>query len=643
MSSQFPQLFKPFRLGQLELKNRIVMPPMVTNYGSEDGFVTEELKHYYAARARGGVGLIIVEATCVESREGKGLMRQLLIDDDRFVPGLRDLVDVVKQEGAKIAIQLHHAGSEGRQSLTGIQPVAPSPIPKPGNEMPRELTTEEVNELVLSFATAAQRAKSAGFDGVEIHGAHGYLIAQFLSSFFNERLDFYGGEIEGRARFLTEIIKATRELVGKEYPVWCRMNGREFGPEAGLTDEEAQQVARMAQYAGSDAIHVSVFAYGISPHTAPPMAQPHGNLVRFAETVKRAVTVPVITVGRIDPEIAEKVIREDRADLIAIGRALIVDPELPNKAAPGKLHEIRPCIGCQTCLDSLNIGQGLMRCVVNPTVGREDESVIHRADTPKKVMIIGGGPAGMEAARVSALRGHDVVLYERGQRLGGQLLLASAPPHKESLETFADYQRSQLSELGVRVEMGQEVGAAFIEDAKPDVVILAIGVKPFIPQIPGIDRSNVITADDVLADKAAVGDRAAVIGAELVGCETAEFLADKGKGVTLMRRGEEVATKVNPRSREHLLARLSSKGVTLLTGVRYQEITDQGVIITTQKGRTHTVEADTVVLAAGSLTDSDLYESIEGKVPELYRIGDCVEPRDIKSAVTEGYFTALKV
>jgi 2,4-dienoyl-CoA reductase-like NADH-dependent reductase (Old Yellow Enzyme family)/thioredoxin reductase len=616
---------------------------MVTNFGSEDGFVTDKLLDYYAARARGGVGLIIVEATCVESREGKGLMRQLLIDDDRFVPGLRDLVDVVKQEGAKIAIQLHHAGSEGKRSLTGIQPVAPSPIPKPGNEVPRELTTEEVDELVQSFATAAQRAKNAGFDGVEIHGAHGYLIAQFLSSFFNERRDFYGGEIEGRAKFLTEIIKATRELAGKDFPVWCRMNGREFGPEGGLTDEEAQQVAQLAQQAGADAINVSVFAYGVSPHTAPPMAQPHGNLVRFAETVKRAVTVPVIAVGRIDPETAEKVIKEERADLIAIGRALIVDPELPNKAASGKLHEIRPCIGCQTCLDSLNVESGLMKCVVNPIVGREDESVIQRAETPKKVMIVGGGPAGMEAARVSALRGHEVALYERGQRLGGQLLLAATPPYKESLETFADYQRSQLSELGIRVEMGQDVDATFIENKKPDVVILATGVNPFIPQIPGIERSNVVTSDDVLAGKVEVGERVAVIGAELVGCETAEYLAEKGKSVTLMRRGEEVATKVNPRSRLHLLARLPAKGITILTGVSYKEITDQGVIITTQRGATQTVEADTVVLAAGSLIDSGLYESIEGKVPELYRIGDCVEPRDIMSAVTEGYFTALKV
>jgi len=643
MSSPFPLLFQPFRLGPLELKNRIVMPPMVTNYGSDNGFVTEKLKRYYAARARGGAGLIIVEAACVERREGKGLKRQLLIDDDCFVNGLSDLVREVKEHGAKIAIQIHHTGSEGSRSLTGMQPVAPSAIPKPGHEMPRELTTEEVSELVVRFAKAAQRAKSAGFDGVEIHGAHGYLVSQFLSSFFNRRRDLYGGEIEGRARFLTEIIQKTRELVGDEYPVWCRMNGREFGPEAGLTTEEAQQVARMAEHAGADAIHVSVFAYGISPRTAPPMAQPPGNLVRFAEAIKEAVTVPVIAVGRIDPETGERVIQKKRADLISIGRALIADPEIPNKAASGKLDEVRACVGCMTCLDCVTAWHEPLRCLVNPTVGREDESLIQRADKPKKVFVIGGGPAGMEAARVSALRGHDVTLYDSGEKLGGQLLLASVPPHKESLETFARYQRSQLSLLGVRVELGQEVTAALVENAKPDVVIMATGVKPLVPRLPGIDGPNVVTAVDVLAGKAKVGEKVAIIGAELVGCETAEFLADKGKRVTLMRRGEEVATKMNPTSREHLLARLPAKGITLLTGVRYQEITDQGVIITTKEGAMQTVEADTIVVAAGSLLDPELSLAMEGKVSEFHRIGDCVEPRDIMAAVTEGYFTALNV
>lgn len=643
MSARFRRLFQPFRLGRLELRNRIVMPPMVTSYGSEDSLVTEQLKDYYAARARGGVGLVIVEAACVDAPAGKIIKRQLQIDDDRFVPGLTELAQAVKEQGARVAIQLHHAGSEARSSLTGLQPAAPSPIPKPGLEMPRELTTEEVGELVLCFARAARRAQSAGFDGVEIHGAHGYLIAQFLSSFFNRRSDVYGGGIRGRARFLIETIRATRELVGGQYPVWCRLNGREFGAEAGLSTEEAQQAARMAQDAGADAIHVSVFGYGVSPYAAPPMAQPPGNLVRFAEAVKSAVNVPVIAVGRIDAGTAEKVIEEGRADLVAIGRALIADPELPNKAASGKLDEIRPCIGCWTCVDCVISWREPLRCVVNPAAGREQEGVVRRADRPKKVLVVGGGPAGMEAARVSALRGHHVVLYEAGQRLGGQLLLASIPPYKEVLETFADYQRSQLSALGVRVELGQHVSAALVEEARPDVVVLATGVRQAAPQIPGIDRPNVVTAVDVLTGKAEVGDKVAIIGAELVGCETAEFLAAGGREVTLMRRGDEVATKVNPTVREHLLARLSASGITMLTGVRYQEITDRGVIIMTGEGKRQTVEADTVVLAAGSSPDTELYQALEGKVPELKLVGDCVEPRNIMSAVAEGYFVALEI
>ncbi|MCK4581637.1 MAG: FAD-dependent oxidoreductase, partial [Dehalococcoidia bacterium] len=633
MSLQFPRLLQPFRLGQLELRNRIVMPPMATRFSSEDGFVTEQLRDYYAARARGGVGLVIVEASCVDAPAGKGWQSQLMIDDDRFVRGLAELVHVVKEQGAKIAIQLHHAGSEARSSITGVQPVAPSPIPRPDREMPRELTTEEVSELVLRFATAAQRADSAGFDGVEIHGAHGYLVAQFLSSFFNKRSDVYGGGIERRASFLSEIIQRTKELAGREYPVWCRMNGREFGAQAGLSTEEAQEVARMVQNAGAEAINVSVMAYGVSPRTAPPMAQPPGNLVRFAEAIKSVISIPVIAVGRIDPATSETVIEEGRADLIAVGRALIADPELPNKAASGKLDDIRPCIGCQTCLDCITTWHEPVRCVVNPAVGKERECAVQRADSPKKVFVVGGGPAGMEAARVSALRGHNVVLYDRGETLGGQLLLASIPPYKEVLETFANYQRTQLSRVGVKVELGQEVSAALVEEAKPDAVILATGMRLLVPQIPGVDRSNVVSALDVLAGKVEVGNKVAVIGAEVVGCETAEFLAEKGKKVTLMRRGEGMATKLNPTSREHLLARLEAKGVTMLTGVQYQEITDEGVIITTRQAESQTVEADTVVLAAGSLPDTELYEALKGKVPELCLVGDCVEPRDVMSAV----------
>jgi 2,4-dienoyl-CoA reductase-like NADH-dependent reductase (Old Yellow Enzyme family)/thioredoxin reductase len=641
MNSPFPQLFQPYHLRNLDLRNRIVMPPMVTNYASPNGFVTDRLRDYYAARARGGVGLVIVEATCVESRAGRGFKGQILIDDDRFLPGLRELTREVKAHGAKIAVQVHHAGSETGSRLIGVQPVAPSPIPKPGGEVPRELTTAEVESLIQRFAKAAQRAQRAGFDGVEIHGAHGYLIAQFLSSFFNRRTDAYGGGIEGRARFLTETIRAAKKLTGEEYPVWFRMNGREFGPEGGFTGEEAQKVAQMAQEAGADAVHVSAFAYGISPRATPPMAQPPGNLVRFAETVKRAVTIPVIAVGRIDPPTGEAVLKENRADLVAIGRALIVDPELPQKAATGRLEQVRPCIACQTCFDCIEAWREPLRCAVNPAAGRERESVVHRAERRKKIFVVGGGPGGMEAARVGALRGHDVVLYERAQELGGQLLLAAVPPHKAILARLVAYQRSQLPAVGVRVELGRGVDASLVDEVKPDVVILATGAENTVPRISGVENPRVATAVDVLAGKADVGQKVAVIGAELVGCETAEFLADAGRQVTVMRRGDEVATKVNPTNREHLLARLAAKGIAVLTGVRYQEITDHGVVIATREGETRTIAADTVVLAAGSSVNDELYRNLEGKVAELCRVGDCVEPRDILSAVTEGYFTAL--
>jgi len=643
MSTDFSELFQPFRLGQIKLRNRIVMAPMVTHYSTDEGFVTEQLKNYYVARARGGVGLVIVEATCVDDQVGESFKRHLRINDDSHLPGLAQLVRAVKQEGAKIAIQLQYAGVEASLDQTGVQKVAPSPIARPNGEMPRGLTIQEVGELVLRFAKACHRAKKAGFDGVEVHGAHDYLLAQFLSSFFNRRSDIYGGGIKERARFLSEIIQSSKELVGQEYPVWCRLNGCEFGAQSGITTQEVQEVAKIAQNAGADAIHVSVMAYGVSPRSAPPTAQPPGNLIRFAEGVKRVVNIPVIAVGRIDPMTAEKALEEKRTDLISIGRALIADPEVPNKIASGKIEQIKPCISCWTCFDCVRAWNGPLRCAVNPIVGKEKECIIQRADRQKNVLVVGGGPAGMEAARVSALRGHNVTLYDQGQYLGGQLLLASIPSHKKVLETFVDYQREQLSAVGVKVKLEQKVSASMVEEAKPDVVILATGARQIIPQISGIDRPTVILAQDVLAGNAKVGNKVAIIGAELVGCEVAEFLIDKGSSVILMRRGENAATDVNPTIREHLLARLAAKGVTMLMGVLYQEVTDQGITITTKEGKRQIVEVDTVVIAAGNSPDAELSEALDGKVPELYLVGDCVEPRNIMSAVAEGYFAALEV
>jgi len=638
---QFPKLFEPGRIGSLELKNRLVMPPMATNYASKDGAVMQRQIDYYEERAKGGVGLVIVEITCVDSPVGKGTARQIAIDDDRFIPDLSKLAEAIKRHGARAAIQIHHAGRQTSAQWTGHQPVAPSPIPVPGGEQPRELTLSEIATLVTRFAEAAGRAKKAGFDGVEIHGAHGYLISEFLSPLSNHRQDAYGGSIENRARFLLEVIKAIRERVGRGYPVWCRLSAMEIGVEGGITLEETQVVAQLAEKAGVDAIHVS--AHAVAPARRPPMAQPPCTFVPLAEGVKKVVSVPVITVGRIPPELGEGVLRDGKADFISIGRALLADPHLPQKVAMGRMEDIRPCIYCLTCLDSMNWRKEGVCCVVNPTLGREREYELKLlAESPKKVVVVGGGPGGMEAARVAALRGQKVYLFDDGDELGGQLLLASKPPFKDTIETFRQYLVGEVTRLGVELRLRQRFTADVLNELKPDVVVLATGVKPFIPQIPGMQSKKVLQASEVLVG-AETGERVAVIGGELVGCETALYLVEQGKKVTIMRRGPELATKVHQFVREPLVGRLRYRGVSIFTGIEYEEITEAGVVIRTGTGERKVVEADTVVLAAGATPNTELLTALQGKVAQVFSVGDCVEPRGIREAVEEGYRAGLQI
>ena len=635
---QFQKLFEPAWIGRMSLRNRLVMPPMATNYASEEGFVTQRMMDYYQERAKGGVGLVIVEFTCVDSPVGRATPRQLLIDDDKFIPELSKLAEAIRLHGAKAAIQIHHVGRQARSSVTGHQPVGPSPIPAPGAELPRELTPSEIAGIVARFAEGAERAMRAGFDGVEIHAAHGYLISQFLSPLSNQRQDAYGGDVENRARLLLEVIEAIRGRVGKDYPVWCRLSAIEFGAEGGITPEETQVVAQLAERAGVDAIHVSGHAVG--PGRRPPMAQPPGVMVPLAEGIKKVVSVPVIAVSRISPELGESVLQEGRADLIAMGRALIADPHVPQKVASGRGEDITPCIYCQTCLDSVVSREEGICCVVNAALGREREYELKPAERPKRVVVVGGGPGGMEAARVASLRGHKVTLFERDDELGGQLLLASKPPFKDTIDTFRRYLADQLAKLGVELRLGENFTAELLDQFKPDAVVLAAGVMPFVPQIPGVDGKQVLLATEVLAG-AETGERVAVIGGELVGCETAAYLAEQGKRVTIMRRGPELATKVGPSVRAPLIRRLEAKGVSILTGVEYEGITEAGVIVRTGEGERRTVEADTVVLAAGAKPNTELLAAVEGKVPQVFCVGDCIEPRGIREAVEDGYRVGL--
>lgn len=640
-SARFEKLFQPGKLGTMEVKNRIVMPPMATGYASEDGAVTDRLIAYYEERAKGGPGLIIVEISCIDAPVGRGLARQISIDSDTFIPGLARLASAIKRHGARAAIQLHHAGRQTSSRLTGFKPVAPSPIPGREGEVPKELAVDEIKRLVACFAEAACRAREAGFDGVEIHGAHGYLVSQFLSPLSNKRQDEYGGSVENRARFLIEVIRAIRSRMGRDYPVWCRLSAVELNVEGGITLEETKVVAKLAEEAGADAIHVSAHAVGVARR--PPMAQQPGAFIEYAEAVKRVVSVPVIAVGRITPEVGEEALRQGRADFIAMGRQLLADAHTVEKIADGRLEDIRPCLRCFYCLDSVGRRRGNgVGCTVNPTLGKEREWASPPAGKKKRVVVVGGGPGGMQAAIVAAQRGHEVVLFEQAAELGGQLILAAKPPFKDTIEAYRQYLVAQVNKLGVEVRLKQEFTPDLLSELKPDVVILASGVKPFIPDIPGIKGKNVLLAGQVLSG-AETGERVVIIGGELVGCETALYLLDRGKKVTIMRRGTRLATKVNRSVREPMIERLHVKGATVLTGVEYEEITDDGVVVRDSEGKRRLVVADTVVVAAGAVPNDGLAKLLKGRVPRLVRVGDCVAPRGIREAVEEGYRAGLEV
>ena len=652
--SQFKKLFEPARLGRLELKNRIVMPPMIDNLGMPEGHVSQKSLDYFEARAKGGIAMIIVESTCVDAPVGKNVPRMLRMDDDECIPGLTGLAKIIKKHGAKAAIQPTHAGITTKVAFTGCQPVGPSEVARPGYDQPRALTVEEIHQVENKFVEAALRAQKAGFDAVELHGAHPYLGSQFLSAAWNKRTDEYGGTLENRARFVLEIQKKVREAVGKDFTVWWRLNGAEyglekFGIENCTTLEEAQQVAKWLEEAGADAISVTCWGMGVyANYHRVAMASPRGHLLPLAEGIKKVVNIPVLAVGGLDLELGEKVLEEGKSDFILMGRGLLADPELPNKAASGNVDDINPCIRCNYCGDICNArdgNTGQIGCTVNAVLGHEREYVLKPAEKKKKVMVVGGGPAGMEAARVAALRGHNVTLWEKSDMIGGQVRLAIIPPHKEEIGLFLDYLERQAKKAGVEVKLGQEVDVEAVKKAKPDAVILAVGVKPNIPGVPGINRDNVVLAEDVLTGKASIGGRVVVIGGEPVGCETAEYLAERGrKVVAIITLEPAMATKEGVSMREPLLDRLGRFGIEMFAGViGCDEINEQGVKITITEGKSRLLEADSVVLAAGSKPNTDLAMELRDSGIEFQLAGDCIEPRRIMDAVAEGYRAGLAI
>jgi len=633
------KLLEPIRIGEMWLKNRIVMAPMGTRLASEIGAVTGATKEYYKERARGGVGLIITETSWVSYPAGKYGLTHLRADEDRFIAGLNDLAEVVQAEGARIALQLYHAGRYG----VGLDLVSASDVPHPFNGIvPRPLNSEEIKSLVEAFAESAGRARQAGFDAVEIHGAHGYLINQFLSPYTNRRTDEYGGTIEGRARFALEIVQAVRRKVGSKFPIIFRMSADEF-VEGGLKLDESKVIAQMLEGAGVNALHVSAGIYESISWMMQPPARPKACLIHLAQGIKQKVSIPVISVGSItDPMLAEQILKEGKTDLVAMGRSLIADPEVPKKTAQGKFEDIRPCIRCNRCVERI-FSHRRIRCTVNAFAGREAEFKLRPSQQPKSVLVVGGGPGGMEAARVLALRGHQVSLWEKRQRLGGLLPSAAQPPHKEELLEFTRWLEKQIEHLGVDIKLNSEVTPETVAELKPDAVIVATGSSPCVPQFPMSREANVVQAQDVLEETVNSGDTVIVAGGGTVGSETAEFLAEKGKQVTIVEMLDDIATDMEAITRSLLLARVREKGVRVLTSRRVREVTPKGLVVVDKEENEEELLADMLVLAIGSQPNRELLEKLSEKVAEVYAVGDCVMPRKIMNAVYEAAHIALEI
>ena len=648
---RFKKLFEPVTVGRLELKNRIVMAPINSHLGTELGGVNERLINYYVERAKGGVGLIITDAMCVDWPVGKAGTSPLRIDEWKYVNGLHDLTDAVHEYGTKIAAQLHHAGRQNSMLVCaeGQELVAPSPIPclPTGGDMPRELTIPEIEELVNKFIMAAQRAKAAGFDAVEIHGAHGYLITQFISPHTNKRNDEYGGSFDGRMKFPLKIVEGTRAMLGPDYPILFRMCADEY-IEGGINLEESKLIAQKLVEAGVDILDITSGIYESPPawHAwiYPVYDMEPGCRVYLAEEIRKAADVPVIASGKLsDPVLVEKVISEGKADLVAMGRGLLADPELPKKAFEDNLDDIRPCIYCdEACVGGLS-NLWHIGCQVNAALGREREYEIKPAEQTKKVIVIGGGPAGMEAARVLALRRHDVTLFEKKDRLGGQLIPAAVPSFKRPIVSFTEYLKNQITKLNVDIQLGKEATPTLIEKINPDAVVLATGANELIPDMPGVNGENVVTATDLLLGNKEAGEKVAIVGGGQVGSELAWFLAEKEKKVTIIEMGFAVASSVNLFSRFYLLNKLTEFGIDTQIGTTAKEITKYGVVVVDINGIEKFVEADTVVLAAGYVPNSDLSNQLKNTVKELYSIGDCVSLGKIGGAIHGGYRVALRI
>lgn len=628
-------LFSPFHIKGLQLTNRIVMPGLASFLIEDDGSITDKTVEHYRRRAAGGPAMVIMEA-CAVSPEGIVSPHQARIYEDRFMEGLSRIAHAVKAEGAVPALQLHHAGRQTTSRIIKQKPVAPSNLPCPTikGEV-QALSIDRIQKLVVKFGEGAQRAVEAGFELIEIHGAHGYLVNQFLSGFSNVRDDEYGGDITGRTRFAMEIVKEIRKRVGKTLPLSFKISAQEFVPN-GLTVEESIRILRLLSDAGIDIVQVSAGNDATVEWICQPMFMKKACLADSAATIRGALRIPVMAVGRInDPHVADAIIADGKADLVCIGRGLLADPELPRKAEQGRLDDIRHCVACNTCMESI-FRKGRVECLVNPSLGREKEMELIPSDSPKRVMVIGGGPGGMNVAWIAAKRGHDVHLLEKQSALGGQLILGSIPNYKKELLSLIEYQKRQVMNCGVKCHLNVEVTLDVVKKHNPDVVILATGATPIMPDIAGLDRSILYSFADVFNHDETAKKNTVVVGGGAIGCEIALHLSESGCPVTIVEQLPRLGGQLESVTRKVLLEKLEKGNVRILVGHRLVRGEANGVIVVGDGGRESRVETERVVMAVGSKPEDALYDQIKSLGTVVYQIGDCLEPRSAKTAIYEG-------
>ena len=649
LTTDFSPLFDPIKIGKLNLKNRIVMAPMCSRLPTADGEVTPALIDHYRVRAKGGAAMLIIEFARIDDKLSSAEWGMLSASSDRFSVGLGLLAETITLNGAHACLQLAHAG---RQSSYAEPCLSPSAIPDlmyqelMGERYKvREITVEEIEGVIRSFAEAAARAKMAGFEAIEIHGAHGYLPGTFLSPYGNHRRDKYGGSLENRARVSLDIVRQTRALVGPDFPILYRYNGDDF-VTGGFEIEEAKELALMLEDAGIDAHHVSGSIGESWEECEPPIYVPRGNLVHLAAAVKEIATLPVIAVGGIDIPMAANLVRDGKTDIIAIGRGFLSDTDIPNKAAKGEIRAIRPCIRCnESCLNGEMVARP-QRCDVNFQCGREGDFPLVKADEQRRVVVIGGGAGGMEAARIACLRGHEVTIFERTNRLGGQLQIAALLGFKDDLRALMDNMAYEVERLEIDIRMNTEATPELVQSLKPDQLIVACGVQSKYRNIDGIDLPHISYPVDILEGRATCGERIIVVGGGWLGCDISVYLARLGKEVTLTtvkEAADDLIPDLEPFSRKVFMEMMESSGVMIKGSHRISEITESGAKFTNENNEVVNLEADTIVPAWGFRPDHTFNDIAHEIAPSPAFIGDCVRLGNLRSCVWPGFMAAYEL